>query len=777
MFIRLLFFSMVISLATIIHAEETLDLTQIEQDISRWQISQQRLKDRIASLNHSQISKIQSDIERTIPLAKSYRNDLALELEATQKQLDTLGDPPAEDEPPEDAALSKQRKLLNKQVTKLNADIKQLDLLLHNYREFQTQIIEQEKEQLSAQLLSTNPPVYRLDTWDNAYQQGLDLLYKLKPHWQQTFEKAQQKQSQLKEWVEFSFSLMLTLMVVLPIQRWLRRRFGYDPSILAPTYTQRMRAAVIRSLTSGLAMILVVIITWRELIEKGLLDNAIIESTVGGFTAIILSYTIIYNQINALLAPRHPHWRLETINQEVANRLGAHLQRINLAFPFIVLSLIEYLPNEAWSDELTAVYHFSLTVLYVWLLFPLLSAPLWSVEGEPPTHWAAPTFVLIRNLIKITLISLPFIALVGFSTLAFFIVSSTLISAALCGGAWFARRIISVGILHLTNHEVENNDNHSMFGVWLQLIADATLIFGLVLLVLMVWGVPVSEIDLVLNDVFFGQISIGNINFSLIDIVRGTFIFVVALWVTSFIKQFLANHILPRTTIDKASANSLVIIIGYIGFVLSALLTLSALKIDLSNVAIIFGALSVGIGFGLQHIVNNFMSGLILLFQRPFKEGDWIVVGQHEGYVKNVSVIATEIETFDNASVIIPNSQMTTTAVQNWTLHSTLGRVIVPVLVSFKADPEQVKTLLLECLNNSDSILPRPEPYVVLMEITPQGMQFQMRFYIKEIDYCILVGSEMRLAAMASLKKHNIEVPLTQQVIKIEHTQHNELTT
>ena len=143
---------------------------------------------------------------------------------------------------------------------------------------------------------------------------------------------------------------------------------------------------------------------------------------------------------------------------------------------------------------------------------------------------------------------------------------------------------------------------------------------------------------------------------------------------------------------------------------LAALLAISYAGFDITNLAIVAGALSVGIGFGLQSIVNNFVSGLILLIERPIKVGDRIVVGDQQGMVRRISVRATEIETFDRASLIVPNSELITGRVLNWTHRDSLGGVSVKVGVGYDADPEQVIAILRKCANEHREVLRSPAP-------------------------------------------------------------------
>src|SRR5690606_33774760 len=154
--------------------------------------------------------------------------------------------------------------------------------------------------------------------------------------------------------------------------------------------------------------------------------------------------------------------------------------------------------------------------------------------------------------------------------------------------------------------------------------------------------------------------------------------------------------VMARGRVDAGVRNSIRTVVGYAGLAIAALIGISAAGINLTSLALVVGGLSLGIGFGLQNIVQNFVSGLILLAERPFKAGDWIVAGGVSGNVKKISVRATEIETFQKQTVILPNSELINAAVGNWTHKNKLGRVDVPVGVAYSSDPRRVHAVLTE---------------------------------------------------------------------------------
>ena len=178
---------------------------------------------------------------------------------------------------------------------------------------------------------------------------------------------------------------------------------------------------------------------------------------------------------------------------------------------------------------------------------------------------------------------------------------------------------------------------------------------------------------------------------------------------------------MARGRVDTGVRNSIRTVVGYAGLALAGLIAISSAGIDLSSFALVAGGLSLGIGFGLQNVVSNFVSGLILLAERPFKAGDWIVAGDVSGTVKKISVRATEIETFQRQSVILPNSQLINSAVGNWTHRNRLGRVDIKVGVAYGSDVKRAHAVLLDIAKSHPLVLKNPEPFVLFCQFRPGG--------------------------------------------------------
>jgi small-conductance mechanosensitive channel len=229
---------------------------------------------------------------------------------------------------------------------------------------------------------------------------------------------------------------------------------------------------------------------------------------------------------------------------------------------------------------------------------------------------------------------------------------------------------------------------------------------------------------------------------------------------TRLLQGLLRGSVLPRTKLDAGGRNAVLAGVSYTGISLAALAAVSAAGLNLSSLAIVAGALSVGIGFGLQNIVSNFVSGIILLVERPVKEGDWIEVGGFSGYVRGIKVRSTEIETFDRATVILPNSDLIAGTVLNRTHRGASGRLQVPVGVTYDADPKKVEATPLAIAEEHPLVLEDPAPRVLFLELGPDSMNFELRCWLRDVNFSLSARSDMNYEIIERFRAEGIRAHL-----------------
>lgn len=364
----------------------------------------------------------------------------------------------------------------------------------------------------------------------------------------------------------------------------------------------------------------------------------------------------------------------------------------------------------------------------------------------------------------------PVLSLVGYSQAGSALVFSTILSLALLGGMLIVFRLLTNFTATLTLHRVkkagagESRKAGALFNITL---GFAFVCIALPLLAL-IWGARIydlTEMWLWLRE----GVTIGDSRISITDFLTFVLIFSVGYTITRLVQSALRTSVLPNTSLDTGGQNAIATGAGYVGIFLAAFAAISATGLDLSSVAIVAGALSVGIGFGLQTIVSNFVSGIILLVERPIKQGDWIEVSGYSGYVREIKVRATEIETFDRATVVVPNADLIAGTVINWTHRTMSGRVRVPVGVAYGSDPRKVQRILTEIAESHPMVLRNPPPHVVFMGFGADSMDFEIRAILRDVNWMLTAKSDMNFEIVKRFKEEAIEIPFAQRDINLRN--------
>lgn len=393
-----------------------------------------------------------------------------------------------------------------------------------------------------------------------------------------------------------------------------------------------------------------------------------------------------------------------------------------------------------------------------------------------------PTPLKFITASKICLVFIFIINLIGYHNLAEYLLTSVLLTAFLIVLAFWFNRLLISGVRRIFNENNTGRTIRERLGIkagrpfyavlWLQMSLQLLIWLVSCLLILTACDIK-GTISRQVREYLITGIQIGELTFSPLKVFIGFLIFL-ALWICArMVKHTIKQRYKMHKDMDPGAVDALVTISGYVGFIIAVLTGALIAGINLSNLALIAGALSVGIGFGLQNIINNFVSGLILLFEQPIKKGDWIVIGNTEGFVKRISVRSTVIQSLDNADIIVPNSDLISKEVVNWTHDDKSGRIRIPVGVAYGSDIELVRSILLETAFSHPKVLKdekHPRPKVLFRNFGDSSLDFMLVCYIQNITDRFDVETDLRARIDETFRKAGITIPFPQRDIHIIQT-------
>ena len=740
-------------------------------DAARRSVRQVRDSDEGLARLRSEVDEI---VSQSAPLADQLRPLLA----TARQQVESLGPLPAKDAPPEAPAVAAERTRLNAVVANLDGALKTIDLTEVRSRALVQRITLLRQSLFARNLFERTESPLLLHHWRRA---ASDLPAAV------GFG-----QYLAADWLSTAWSVMPQLILVLlaGIAAWIvleivARRLEQSTDSPPPggrTFIQRAQRIAWIVPARVLPEIVGLTILYGGLLVLGLIDTSGGQIITAVLSAVLLA-VVVGTLIHAVLSPHQADLRLVDLTDRAARHISWYLVGIVIVFA-ADLALAEIGRTLVAPLSITVMRTFVATLAYAGLLTGLLLTPFAGQPIRSPDSDAV-TIPAVSRLtpwwlkIPLWIVTLLVLAttLLGYVALGRFIAQQLVLTGTVfvaAGLGYLAIRSVTravdqptspIGDRLLTRFRFEPRRVHEM--AW---IAEALLTIGLLLvavpLVLMQWGYTGADLRDLFTRLFYG-FEIGQFRVSPARILLGIVLFVALLFATRLLQRWLRESVLQPRRLEAGIAHSIETAVGYAGIALSAIIAVSYAGLDITNLAIVAGALSVGIGFGLQSIVNNFVSGLILLVERPVKVGDWIVVGDQQGNVRRISVRSTEVETFERSRLIIPNSELITGRVLNKTHRSLFGRGSVAIGVSYDADPDKVIEILVGCAKAHPLVLTEPPPGASLDKFGASSLDFFLWFFLADVSRAASAQSDIRIAILKELRAAKIEIPYNQHDVHL----------
>ena len=717
----------------------------------------------------SELQRLRTDVEKIIYESTAEAETLRPKLAEVKGQIEKLGPPQAKDQPPESPTVAAERARLNALAAALDGAVKTTELAWVRAKQLIDRITVIRYQLFTRNLFERRDSPALPGVWRDSRERFDTVVNRFKYYGGDWLGWAKRK------------SFELTALVTGILLLYLGLRIGFAalirPKLVRPEpspsfFDRIIRAAWIvplRMLPAAAAAIL----AYAGLSGLDLLfppwDGPALTMLKG-----ILVYTVSSGLLKVVLAPRHPAWRLIPVSDATAFRLVFFLEAF-VAVYVLDSILIDFGRAVYVPLTLTIIQSFLVSVLFAGLLVALLVTPFAAQIGPDrpvngheyvpkPVTFLSPAWIKLP--LWLVAASILITSLLGYVALGRFIAHQLVLSGIVAGFAgllYLAVRAVTrgraegkdlIGNMIEARIGIDGSRRHQLSRL---VELTLTLVIGLLAIpaLLLQWGFSSADIRDWMKAALFG-FEIGQFRISLFRILLGIALFTGLLFLTRVLQRWLRDRVLAQPRVDAGIANSIDTAVGYAGSALALLLAVSYAGFDITSLAIVAGALSVGIGFGLQSIVNNFVSGLILLVERPIKVGDWIVVGSEQGNVRRISVRSTEIETFDRASLIIPNSELITGRVLNWTHRNQTGRTIIKISVDPDSDPERVMQILRAAVDSHPDVTKQPPPSISFDSFSSQSLDFTIRVILDDVYRGGMVATDLRIAILKILREQGL---------------------
>ncbi len=502
----------------------------------------------------------------------------------------------------------------------------------------------------------------------------------------------------------------------------------------------------------------------------------------------VIIFLLVVGLTATALSPRRPAWRVLPFSTESAHELSRAVRRlmaVGLSIEFVYVVLTR---GAGDRSALASVGALVIATVVAILALPTLSNRAWHAAPAPgtspgpepghPRMIGGTWWSIARLLLSVLVLSaIPF-ALLGYATLAAHLHNAIFSTALMITIVVLAHRLMADLL-----EEAAAPDTPP--GRWVRhrlgLAPDSTLrgqhllmlVFDLFLVLLLAVGIPAAwsvDTDAIVDGA--GQlmrgVKVGGVTISLGNVGMAIVAFAVCLVIARLVRTIVRDRVLPTVDAPMPLRQSIDAGLNYVGVLLALVIGIGVLGVDFTNLAIVLGALSVGIGLGLQNIANNVISGVILLVERPIKAGDWVNVAGHEGFVRRINIRATEMETFQRTHVIMPNSMFLQNPVVNRTYADTSSRVEIKLTVGLATDVATMEALLREAALGHPRVLRVPAPIVRFERITPSGLDFELFVFVSRLEDRLVVTNDLNQAILAKMIESGILDPKPIPTFKLQ---------
>ncbi len=744
----------------------------LQATIADWQRQLDVLEKEISRphLRYSELNAFRDRLQRVRSEALELGNKLQPRLQADKAQTDLFGPAPAADVPaePEQTALARAElryhsSLLSGGQTAVNSTTLRVENLLNAIQDVR-------RKNFSSILFQPIPGVYAYETWANLPEHVPAAARKIRDMiadwWRDVPDRHEIGYTAME-------ALLLSLLLGAACWRGIRRTRRFEQNTEPPPFWRRASAAAALVVLRTLPVVVPVAFLYGMIASAQNLPERI--DWLFYFTAqsLVIVFTV-WALAGAVFSPNAARWRLVPISDAAAARLRNLFTLLAVVYSLTTFLYIATRLIQA-PFALTIAIALPSSLLMAGLVVALLRTPLGAASAAAPPR----LFKLIRTIVWAIVGAIVVCALTGYLPLARFLAQQLVVTGSILA-------LIYLLLLWVDGFAQGLSDDGTLVGGWLkrsaglerprreQLALPISLFLKFAVLVLSVplimlqWGYTGPDIREWYWQLFFG-LRIGNTDVTFGALLAAILVFGVGYAAARLFQGWLDARVLLPAGISGGVRNSIRTGIGYVGIVIAALSAFSYAGFSLSNIAIIAGALSVGIGFGLQNLVNNFVSGLILLAERPIRVGDMVVVGGEEGYVRKISVRSTELETFDGAHVLIPNSFFVAEKVKNWTFRNNIRRITLPIGVAYGSDARQVQAVLLKIAAENPDVLKTPGPAVTLDEFAPASVNFTLYAFIADITKTGSVRTELAMRIVETFNEVGIVIPFGQTDVSIRN--------